>query len=119
MLVWVNARKDLRRRLRDPVSTTWLFLLPIALVSLLVPLFGATPRLDERAVLLVCDNDGSSIAGELLRVLTLDPFAERIETRESFQRRQEGRQTAGKERRVRGGSDARGGPPPLRRAAAP
>ena len=75
MLVWTNARKDLVRKLRDPMAIVLPILLPIGLVILLIPLFGRAPRTDDRASLLIANADESEIARDLIALLEREPLS--------------------------------------------
>jgi len=77
-LILLNARKDLRRLRRDPVSIgVWLGI-PVFIAALLLTLFGRGGEARPRGLLLVADQDDTLISGSLASAYTRGELGEMI-----------------------------------------
>ncbi len=63
--VWISARKDLRRMLRDPMALAMWVGIPVLVAVLLFLVFGRRGEAVPQGRLLVADEDGSLLSSLL------------------------------------------------------
>ncbi len=78
--LWLNAKKDILRRLHDPLALVLWLLIPVAILTLLVLAFGqqTTPTVK----LLVADNDDTFVSNFVLGAFGQGQMAEMFEAQE-------------------------------------
>lgn len=97
--VWATCRKDLLRRLRDPVGLVLWIGIPILVGAILTLLSGGREGPKPQAFVLVADEDDSFVSGLLVGALSQDRVggvmrAEAVARAEGQQRLEEGDATA-------------------------